>query len=167
MNHSFQLTFGVRVRLPAKCRFPSLAGRRFSTTYSFDIVFMCEDEWTDVYARVFARPATLEIRSVEGHSRSVHGIVQGVEARGARTEGGRREYKLTLVPRLWLLSGYCSSRIFQDVTLREVVSAILEPYRIAMRWSSATQFPKRLYCLQYEESDLHFLERILGEAGVF
>ncbi|ETX26754.1 type VI secretion system Vgr family protein [Roseivivax isoporae] len=77
-------------------------------------------------------------------------------------------YKLILRPHLWLLSKESDNRIFQGMTVPEIVSAVLKEHaaiRFELRLKKT--YPVRTYCVQYGESTLDFLQRILEHEGIF
>ncbi len=99
----------------------------------------------------------------------IHGVLAGFEQHG-RTDDGVR-YRAVLVPRLWRLSLTSQSRIFQDLTVVEIVEEVLkghgfEPEDFEFRAKGRT-YPKREYVVQYRESDLAFISRQLEHEGIF
>jgi type VI secretion system VgrG family protein len=74
---------------------------------------------------------------------------------------------MRLVPRLWLLKRKRRTRIFQQMGVREIVSAVLGEAGIATRWQLGREHPVREYCTQYEESDHRFVARLLAESGIY
>ncbi|SDE47391.1 type VI secretion system secreted protein VgrG [Paracoccus isoporae] len=99
--------------------------------------------------------------------RCFHGIVD--EFRFAGTDGqGHWRYHLTLRPRMWLLGKSSDNRIFQEMTVVDIVSEILEQHGCtAYEWQLDRDPPKREYCVQYGESDLNFVQRLLEHEGIF
>ncbi|MGX8977873.1 type VI secretion system tip protein TssI/VgrG, partial [Pseudomonas aeruginosa] len=97
----------------------------------------------------------------------VHGLVYGA----AQGDAGKRltRYRLTLVPHLAYLAQRNNQRIFQHLTVPQIVALILEEYGIladAYRFQLGTRYPEREYCVQYDESDLHFVQRLCAEEGI-
>jgi type VI secretion system secreted protein VgrG len=99
----------------------------------------------------------------------VHGVVAHVEQREKLFEMAK--YKVVLVPTLWKLSLSHRSRTFQNVDIKDLVKAVLGdpsygsgiPHDVAASGS----FPKREYVVQYQESDLAFLQRWLEHEGIY
>ncbi|MCO3243003.1 type VI secretion system tip protein VgrG, partial [Pseudomonas aeruginosa] len=59
--------------------------------------------------------------------------------------------------------------IFQHLTVPQIVALILEEHGIladAYRFQLGTRYPEREYCVQYDESDLHFVQRLCAEEGI-
>ncbi|EMI9010736.1 TPA: type VI secretion system tip protein TssI/VgrG, partial [Pseudomonas aeruginosa] len=77
--------------------------------------------------------------------------------------------RLTLVPQLAYLAQRSNQRIFQHLTVPQIVALVLEEHGIladAYRFQLGTRYPEREYCVQYDESDLHFVQRLCAEEGI-
>jgi len=135
--------------------------------YAFDIL-VCGENLAEVLfeSTVLGVPASLTMNAAGGEARSVHGIVSAVVIEG-RHQGNRRVFRLTIVPRIWFLGRRANSRIFQDLTVQQVVDAILDEHGIDCAWRLYDKYPARQYCVQYQESDEQFVRRILAEEGIF
>lgn len=98
------------------------------------------------------------------------GVVAAVDDLGVLDE--RRLLRLTVVPRLWRLGLNRDSRIFQDLDATEIVRAVLRDAALytapaAQCWANVRRpCLRREYCVQYQESDLAFLTRLLEEEGI-
>lgn len=77
-----------------------------------------------------------------------------------------RQYHLTVVPWLWFLSKTNNHRIFQDVNSKDIISKIFKDYGFNDFDFKAQGGSKREYCVQYNESDLDFISRLLEEEGI-
>jgi type VI secretion system secreted protein VgrG len=110
----------------------------------------------------------LDIRRGES-TRAVRGVVLESDLLGQdHDEPGLR---LHVGPALALLGFYRRSRIFQGKTVPEIVRDVAEPL-IATQGSVlvldrlALCYAPRDYCVQYRETDLDFVMRILAEDGI-
>src|SRR5690606_3456865 len=86
-------------------------------------------------------------------------------------ESGKRmtRYRLELVPHLHYLSLRHNQRIFQHLTVPQIISRVLEDHGIqsdAFQFQLGSDCPERDYCTQYDESDLHFIQRLCEEEGI-
>ena len=111
------------------------------------------------------RPAFLAFAP---HGGGLHGLIHAA----AQGESGRRltRYRLSLVPRLAYLAHRVNQRIFQQLSVPQILVRLLEEHGIldgdACAFRLGTQYPARDYCVQYDESDLHFLQRLCEEEGI-
>ena len=97
----------------------------------------------------------------------IHGQVYAV----AQGDSGKRltRYQITLVPRLAYLRHRINQRIFQHLSVPDIVALVLKDHGIladAFQFSLGGQYPEREYCVQYGESDLVFIERLCAEVGI-
>ncbi|MBJ6765054.1 type VI secretion system tip protein VgrG [Myxococcaceae bacterium JPH2] len=95
---------------------------------------------------------------------------QGIIARVTRWDEGsgpeRRRYRATVVPKLWTLKHTRKSRIFQNLTVPQIVHKVLDEGKVEHELSLTGTYVKREYCVQYRESDLDFVSRLLEEEGI-
>ncbi|HZO12826.1 MAG TPA: type VI secretion system tip protein TssI/VgrG [Polyangiaceae bacterium] len=97
------------------------------------------------------------------------GICNHIEQLRAEQEKGATglsTYYLTLVPRLWLLTQNREHRIFQRMTIVEIVEKVLEEWDVKRTLRLQEQYKKLDYVAQYGESDFTFVSRLLERAGI-
>jgi len=100
--------------------------------------------------------------------RCFHGIVSHCEELPARRTS--HLYTLTLVPELWHLTQTRNVRIFQSMSVPEILDNILKEGRIfpeRYKMSFQARYPKREYCVQYRETNWDFIQRIMAEEGIY
>lgn len=106
---------------------------------------------------------TLGGRVVQRH---FHGLVAEFQRLGPGA-GGRAAYRLTAVPGLWRLGLKRNCRIFQSKTAKEIVTTVLgEHDQPAPTWGILPTLEPIPYCTQFNETDLHFVLRLLEEHGM-
>ncbi|MBK6534640.1 MAG: hypothetical protein IPF99_35355 [Deltaproteobacteria bacterium] len=96
-----------------------------------------------------------------------HGEVRRVERLGVTNT--RRLARVTLVPALHRLSQTVDARIFQGLAAPEVISIVLDGHRIyqsTLILELDREHPVREYCVQYHETDLDFVKRLMEEEGI-
>jgi type VI secretion system secreted protein VgrG len=77
-------------------------------------------------------------------------------------------YGVTINPELWLLTLNQECRIFQNLTVPEVVKEILGQHKISsFRESLFSKYRKWDCVTQYRESDFDFVSRILAHEGIY
>ncbi|HSO00136.1 MAG TPA: type VI secretion system tip protein TssI/VgrG [Candidatus Nanopelagicales bacterium] len=88
-------------------------------------------------------------------------------ARVAEDAEGLATYELVLVPALWRLTQRTGHRLFQHVSIPEIVTRILGEWGVSHSWLIATEaYPKLELRAQYGETDYSFVSRLLEEAGI-
>ncbi|NUP06744.1 MAG: type VI secretion system tip protein VgrG [Polyangiaceae bacterium] len=106
------------------------------------------------------------------------GVIESVTVVGSPSVGGlnvdfsgsAHNVKLRVVSQLGLLGGSVTARIFQDKDVKEIVTQVLEDHGIAttsQKWQTTGTYAKREYCVQYFESSLDFVSRLLEEEGIY
>ncbi|MHC8349103.1 type VI secretion system Vgr family protein [Pseudomonas sp. RT4P38] len=82
---------------------------------------------------------------------------------------GLTRYSLTLVPGLAYLEHRINQRIFQQLTVPQIIAQVLEDHGIhrdLYLFQLGSACPDREYCVQYDESDLVFIQRLCQEEGL-
>ena len=101
--------------------------------------------------------------------RCFHGIIARFGRAGKK--GNYYLYRAHIVPYLALLDLSTDCRIFQNKTVVEIVKEIFDKHGIySDRYkflSLENRHLQREYCVQYRETDLNFVSRILAEEGIF
>lgn len=136
-----------------------------STLFRFDIELASPDPAIDLDA-VVGQAGTLTIVTGAG-PRHVHGIVSRIEVASAGRATTR--YAARLVPRLWTLGLRRQSRIYQDRATPKILSEALEGAGIPANGYSLRlkrSYSPRRYCVQYRETDLDFIRRLMEEEGI-
>ncbi len=163
MEATFELRVGT-ADAAETCLVLSFTGReRLSHVFRFEIDVLCEETALDGFV---GEPAALFIHSPARPVRVISGLVESVRQSSRALKSGGR-YRVTLVPRLASLRHRSSFRVFQDRTVPEIVSAVLEQYGLPCTHALHRTYARRAYCVQYRERDLAFVERLLEEEGIF
>ncbi|MGV3347025.1 type VI secretion system Vgr family protein [Enterobacteriaceae bacterium LUAb1] len=101
--------------------------------------------------------------------RTLCGIITACEHLSTTRDQGH--YAVTLEPRLALLARSHQNAIYQQQSVPEIVESILRE-RHGMRgqdflFALSREYPKREQVMQYAESDLAFISRLLSEVGIW
>jgi type VI secretion system secreted protein VgrG len=97
----------------------------------------------------------------------LHGLVEEAEALEPVRDGLR--LRLRLRPRLSSLAYRVRSRLFQGLTAVEIVQEVLKGAGFAddaVSWAQSRKYPKRELCIQYRESELNLVLRLLEDEGI-
>lgn len=120
---------------------------------------------------LLGQPARVAIEGAAGEAFIRCGVVS--EAGQVGSDGGFARYRLTIEPPFALLRHRVSSRVFQDLTVPDIVRQILTEHQQANPLFARVQTlavqvqpaSPRSYALQYRESDYDFIVRLLHEEG--
>jgi type VI secretion system secreted protein VgrG len=138
-----------------------------SRTYRFVVRLVSDNGELDLDA-IIGKRATFGFRRREGDPLPVHGVVADLRQGGHVAD--RYAYEATLVPRLWLLSLTHQCRVFQQMRADEIVSEVLKQAGLGsrdFRFVLRATLPTREYCVQYRETDLDFIQRLLEHEGIY
>ncbi len=143
-----------------------------STPFTFELNLLSENHAVS-FPAIVGKNVTISVVLASGDKRYFNGIVSRfAQGRGGDEAGGDPRfsaYRATVVPTFWLLSRTTDSRIFQKLSVPEIVEKIFGEYGLSDFRMKPLQksHPKRDYCVQYRESDFHFVSRILEEEGIY
>jgi len=132
--------------------------------YFIEVQLVSENPGLDLEA-LLHQPAYLGFGEA---GQGLHGQVYAV----GRDDPGARltRYRLTLAPRLAWLAHRRDQRIFQQRSVPQIIAAVLEHHAILADAYAfelgPVVYPPRTFCVQYAESDLHFIQRLCEEEGI-
>jgi type VI secretion system secreted protein VgrG len=142
----------------------TLSGREaISQPFAFDVELVSEKPSLDLET-LLHKPAFLQL-SPDGSG--IHGLIY----RAAQGDSGKRltRYAVTLRPRLAYLAHRINQRIFQNLSVPKIIGQVLEEHGIhsnTYKFQVGAVYPERVYCVQYDETDLHFIQRLCEEEGI-
>lgn len=112
-------------------------------------------------------PASIVFEDGEGTlRRAFHGLVVSASFAGERSR--RYRYGLCVRPSMDRLSQCFRSHIFQDKSVKDVVTQVLREAGVeAIDWRVSFDYAPREYCVQYKETSLSFVKRLLEDEGIF
>ncbi|WP_412068642.1 type VI secretion system Vgr family protein [Rubrivirga sp. IMCC43871] len=137
-----------------------------SEPFRFVVHLVSKDAEVD-FAKVIDKPATLTMLRGDDPS-EIDGVISDFQQ--SHAAGGQSDfryvYRAVLVPRIWRLALSEQSRIFQNLTVQEIVSTILKAAGVDCKWMLKASYKPREYTTQYQESDLAFVQRLLEFEGI-
>ncbi|RZL02766.1 MAG: type VI secretion system tip protein VgrG [Rubrivivax sp.] len=126
---------------------------------------------------LYARPITLHTTLADGSGARRSGYV--VSADALEADGGLARKGLLVQPWIALLGHTLTSRVWQDKSLIEIVEDVFADHASIAAWQwdedvashvaqglFARHGGQRSYCVQYRETDLDFVNRLLAEEGL-
>ncbi|WP_165233118.1 type VI secretion system Vgr family protein [Aquisphaera insulae] len=140
-----------------------------SKLFSFRLEMLAESETEIAFDGVLGQSATVSFLMADETPRYINGIIsrfsQGHRLPSALGPGFLTRYHAELVPKAWLLTRRTQSRIFQQLTVPEILKKVLTGLDVAYQLQGT--YKARDYCVQYRESDLDFAGRLMEEEGIF
>ncbi len=107
--------------------------------------------------------------SFETQVDSTQRLIDGVVARAAvvAADRDRTVYRARLRPWTWFLRQYADCRVFQNLSVPDIVSSVLDGRGLGTVEQDLTgSYAEREYCVQYDETDANFVHRLLEEEGI-
>jgi type VI secretion system secreted protein VgrG len=144
-----------------------------SAGFTFTISALSSDAAMSLRA-LLGQPTLIELQTANsGELRPFHGYLTAVEMNGAN--GGMARYTLTLQPWSAFMARSRDSRVFQDMTVFDILDAVFGAWqgrgKLAPQWrfeiAERSIYPTRSLTTQYQESDLAFVERLMHEEGLY
>ncbi|WP_095126897.1 type VI secretion system tip protein TssI/VgrG [Pseudomonas sp. Irchel s3h14] len=134
-----------------------------SQPYRFDLELVSENPDLDL-EKLLHKQAFL---AFDPQGSGIHGQIYRV----AQGDAGKRltRYKISLVPQLQYLHHRTNQRIYQQMSAPKIIALILDEHGIkanAYSFQLSQPCPDRDYCVQYDETDLHFVQRLCEEEGI-
>ncbi|HUT32673.1 MAG TPA: type VI secretion system tip protein VgrG [Planctomycetota bacterium] len=131
----------------------------------YELDLLSEDEEID-FDQIVGKNVTVRIETTKGVTRYVNGLVSRFSQ--SRRVGRLASYRATIVPWLWLLTRTSDCRIFQEMTVPDIVKQTFRDHGL-------TDFDDRLtttyreweYCVQYCETDFNFVSRLMEQEGIY
>lgn len=109
---------------------------------------------------------TIHLKTPKNNERKFHGICISVENLGFRE--GYNHFVAEVRPWPWLMGLTRNCRIFQDMTAMDIVAQVLNDNGFSDFRDAVSEKPaKRDYCVQYRETDIAFISRLLEEEGIY
>jgi type VI secretion system secreted protein VgrG len=143
------------------------ADEEISRLFRLDATLLVRPDADVDAASLVGAKAVLTIHLPDGSDRWIHGIVAAVEAWQEGALETRRRLKLRVVPALWRLGQGRNYRIFQGRDVVDIASQLMKDGGVEVETSLARAYAPRPYVVQYGESDLDFVSRLLEDEGIF
>ncbi len=147
-----------------------LATETISNPFSFEVLAVSQSGVIDP-TKVLNLAICITLQGADKPVRYFHGIAQDIRAngvvRGKTAADVFQSYSLTLVPRLWFLHQTHDCRVYQNKTVKDILSAVFTDAGLTDVTFSVTVGAARPYTVQYNESDYNFAVRLMEEEGYF
>ncbi|WP_308418890.1 type VI secretion system Vgr family protein [Iodobacter violaceini] len=118
-------------------------------------------------------PVVLAVADANGDIIERCGVISQAQLLGS--DGGFAKYSITAEPPFALLRYRRTSRVFQDLSVPDIVKQVLAEHQAknpvfasvqTLDFKLSAEYPPRSYCLQYREDDYAFLCRLMKESSL-
>jgi type VI secretion system secreted protein VgrG len=134
-----------------------------SQLFSFQVDLLSEAKNKIRFDHIVGQNVTVEMRLGNEEKRYFNGVVKRF-SQGAR-DATFVHFRAEFVPKLWLLTKKIRSRIFQHLSVPEILRQVFSELDVAYEISGT--YYQRDYCVQYRESDFDFASRLMEEEGIY
>jgi type VI secretion system secreted protein VgrG len=116
--------------------------------------------------KILGKNVTVKLELMGGSVRHFNGYVTRFAQAGMH--GRYHAYRATVRPWLWFLTRTSDCRIFQDMSVPEIIRKVFEDHSVADVKNSLTDsYAKWDYCVQYRETDFNFVSRLMEQEGIY
>ncbi len=139
-----------------------------STPFQWNVTVATEDANLDL-SNLINKSALLTLLG-EGSNpteRLIHGFISS--ASYLSTSNRFSLYQLTLTPQLSYFEHRSGHRIFQDMSVPDIIKQLFSDAKIPgdqIQWKLKKSYQARTYCVQYDENELDFISRLFAEEGI-
>jgi type VI secretion system secreted protein VgrG len=151
---------------PEKLVFLRMTGREgLGEVFSYD-VDLVSDDLSCSLDDLLGQPMAVHFGLDDGSVRHFHGIVSEIELFDHVRP--RALYRVRLRPWLSLLAHTTNCRIFQHQSIPDIIKKIFRDRGFTdFEDALSEDYPKAEYIVQYRESDLNFVTRLMEHAGIY
>ncbi|CAH0249446.1 type VI secretion system Vgr family protein [Roseomonas sp. CECT 9278] len=144
---------------------------RISQPFVFNIRFVTQAKPTDV-AKLLGTAVRIKFGYLEALTgfaqRDLNGHIRKLRRGRSDRSGDSMEWHAEVVPMLWFLSRTSDCRIFQQKTIPEIIKEVLQLHGVsAVDDKMMGSYAPRDYVVQYRESALDFIQRLMEQEGIF
>ncbi len=134
-----------------------------SELFWFDLDLRATNRTNIEFDKLLGQKAGFGIEAGDHEKRPFHGIVTRFTQFARDKEF--THYRMRIEPHLWLLTQRVRSRIFQHISIPDILKKVLTGIDVAFEIQGT--FHPRDFCVQYLESDFDFASRLMEEEGIY
>ena len=160
--------FTLTTPLPAAdLRFDSMQHSAGVSMLEETQLFLLSEEAEIAPEKLLGQTVDVQIRLRDGELRHICGYVTRFGL--GRHQGRYFGYLAEVRPWLWFLTRTSDCRIFQDMTVPDIVKKVFADYGgiAAHEFKLNRSYRTRDYCVQYRETDFNFVARLMEDEGIF
>lgn len=141
------------------------AREELSRLGEFDVELLGERGDIDIDA-ILGKNVTVRLEQLDDGVRHFNGYVTRFAQAGSH--GRYHLYRATVRPWLWFLTRTADCRIFQELTVPDILRKVFADHGVAdVKFSLTETYRKWTYCVQYRETDFNFVSRLMEQEGIY
>ncbi|HIV71055.1 MAG TPA: type VI secretion system tip protein VgrG, partial [Candidatus Aquabacterium excrementipullorum] len=143
------------------------ASEGLSRPFEYQVDILCDKSDLEL-PKFLGQSMTVMLELPDGKKRYFNGLVSRFGHSGRRTKQFHH-YQATLRPWLWFLSRTQDCKIFQQKTVVQIVEEVFADHAgmAKVKKQLTGSYTPWDYCVQYRESDLNFVARLLEQEGIY
>jgi type VI secretion system secreted protein VgrG len=139
------------------------AKEAISQLFDIQLDLIAENKTDVSFDKLLGEKVAIGLKLPDGKERYFSGIC-------SRFSQGRRDdtfthYRMEVVPQFWLLTRRVQSRIFQHLSVPDILKKVLDGLDVSYEIQGT--FHPRDFCVQYRETDFNFASRLMEEEGMY
>ncbi len=140
-------------------------GEELGRLFTYELQLTSLDANIDLN-QLLGKPMSVGVQLADGGERHFHGIV--AQCSQSIDKGQFASYQVTLRPWLWLLSRTSDCRIFQNLSIPQIIKQVFRDLGFS-DFEDALSRPYREweYCVQYRETSFDFVSRLMEQEGIY
>lgn len=148
-------------------KFKSLTGtEKLSELFDYTVDLVSEKGDLDL-EKILGTIIDITVEITQG-KRYFHGLVTSAQyLQPLDTTKREHVYRFQLRPWLWLATQTQNNRIFQKISVPEIIEEVLEKYPFKHEFKTMDNYRTWPYCVQYGESDFAFISRLCEYEGIY
>lgn len=138
---------------------------RLSELFEFDIDAVSDNPNINPHD-LLGQHVSLRVETDGGGERFLDGVVTRFGMQGM-DQRKNHFYKMRVKPWLWVATRKTDFRIFQFMTVPDIIAQVLAPYGEPFEMRLSGSYREWEYCVQYDESDAAFVKRLMEHEGIY
>ena len=115
---------------------------------------------------ILGKNVTVKLALPDDATRYFNGFVTRFSQGGV--DGRYHRYFAVVRPWLWFLTRTADCRIFQEMTVPDIIKKVFGDHETAdFKLELTNPYRKWTYCVQYRETDFNFVSRLMEEEGIY
>ena len=133
--------------------------------FQFDLDLLSSDPNID-FDKLLGQNVTVRLELPDDQTRYFNGFVSRFSQEGSVDDFNA--YSMTLHPWLWFLTRTADCRIFQEMTVPDIIKQVFRDHGFTdFEEALSGEYRNWTYCVQYRETDFNFVSRLMEQEGIY